>query len=260
MTDGARGLSSLPEHELVRLRDAAREHKLTAPLTSAGLHAAGFGRYTSELIPTLVGLSLDAIVVVADVALAERAHRKPPHLRLVWTGPEGEGTTARETEALVSDLFTQARHEVLIAGFRFDHGKDMFAPLYTSMRDRGVVATVFLDVDIPGEAKTTDGTRDYAERAIDRFYKHNWPFGDPRPTVYYDPRTALPGPPWASLHAKCVVVDEQRTFITSANFTERGHERNIELGVLIIDSSFAAQVVEQWRALVTANLLRTLRT
>jgi phosphatidylserine/phosphatidylglycerophosphate/cardiolipin synthase-like enzyme len=31
------------------------------------------------------------------------------------------------------------------------------------------------------------------------------------------------------------VVDEERLFVTSANFTEAAHERNIEAGVLIAD-------------------------
>lgn len=57
-----------------------------------------------------------------------------------------------------------------------------------------------------------------------------WTFGLPKPDVYYDPRTATPGPPWASLHAKCVIVDDENAFITSANFTDRGQSRNIEVG------------------------------
>lgn len=71
--------------------------------------------------------------------------------------------------------------------------------------------------------------------------------------VYYDPRTAVPGPPWVSLHAKCVVVDERWSFVSSANFTDRGHTRNIELGVLIEDAAFAEQIVTHWRALVAAG-------
>jgi phosphatidylserine/phosphatidylglycerophosphate/cardiolipin synthase-like enzyme len=49
---------------------------------------------------------------------------------------------------------------------------------------------------------------------------------------FYDKRSLLPGPPWCSLHAKCAVVDGARSFISSANFTQRGQERNIEVGVL----------------------------
>jgi phosphatidylserine/phosphatidylglycerophosphate/cardiolipin synthase-like enzyme len=63
------------------------------------------------------------------------------------------------------------------------------------------------------------------------------------------------GPPWASLHAKCIVVDEERTLITSANFTERGQTRNIEAGVLIEDRGFAEELGAQWRQLIAARLV-----
>jgi phosphatidylserine/phosphatidylglycerophosphate/cardiolipin synthase-like enzyme len=53
-----------------------------------------------------------------------------------------------------------------------------------------------------------------------------------------------------------VVVDEQATLIGSANFTDRGQTRNIEVGVLIEDAGFARQVVEQWQGLVNAKLVQ----
>jgi phosphatidylserine/phosphatidylglycerophosphate/cardiolipin synthase-like enzyme len=68
-----------------------------------------------------------------------------------------------------------------------------------------------------------------------------------------------PGRPWASLHAKCTVVDDERTLITSANFTDRGQTRNIEAGVLIEDGAFAEEVSAQWRLLITADLVRRYR-
>ena len=97
---------------------------------------------------------------------------------------------------------------------------------------------------------------EYAIRAIDRFFHEVWTFGAPRPDVYWDPRTAVPGPPWASLHAKCVVVDATRALVTSANFTDRGQSRNIEFGVLIEDEGFAKDVAGQWQLLIVAGLLK----
>lgn len=55
---------------------------------------------------------------------------------------------------------------------------------------------------------------------------------------------------FASLHAKCVVVDERWVLVTSANFTDRGQTRNVEVGVLLDDAGFAgvleAQFVGGW--------------
>jgi len=58
-----------------------------------------------------------------------------------------------------------------------------------------------------------------------------------------------------SLHAKCVVLDDRETFVTSANFTAAGHERNIEVGALIRDSGFAAALRAQFDSLVEAGIL-----
>jgi phosphatidylserine/phosphatidylglycerophosphate/cardiolipin synthase-like enzyme len=53
-----------------------------------------------------------------------------------------------------------------------------------------------------------------------------------------------------------VVVDERMTLIGSANFTERGQERNIETGVLIEDEGFAERMVGQWRRLIEGGLVK----
>lgn len=182
---------------------------------------------------------------------ADRADRPPPHLDLVWTGPETRIATSRDTAMLVRDLFANARREVLIAGFSFDHGEEIFEPLHAVMRDHAVETEIYLQIDrAPPGADVDAHVRDVARR----FLTSNWPFGVPMPTLYYDPRTALPGSV-ASLHAKCIVVDLAKTLITSANFTDRGQTRNVELGVLIDDPDFAARVATQWRSLAQADHL-----
>ena len=91
-------------------------------------------------------------------------------------------------------------------------------------------------------------------RHLGAFHANSWPFGEPRPRLFYDKRALTPGPPYCSLHAKCVVVDGPRAFVSSANFTQRGQERNIEVGVLIDDPTFAGFLAGQWLGLVESGL------
>jgi phosphatidylserine/phosphatidylglycerophosphate/cardiolipin synthase-like enzyme len=49
-------------------------------------------------------------------------------------------------------------------------------------------------------------------------------------------------------------VDGARAFVSSANFTQRGQERNIEVGVLIEDPSFATSLASQWMGLVDTGI------
>ena len=49
------------------------------------------------------------------------------------------------------------------------------------------------------------------------------------------------------------MVDNDQTLISSANFTERGQERNIAVGVLIRDKGFANALERQWFNLIRAK-------
>jgi hypothetical protein len=55
-------------------------------------------------------------------------------------------------------------------------------------------------------------------------------------------------------YTKCIVVDERRALVTSANFTKRAQTRNIEVGVLIEDEHFARALVHQWRSAAEAGV------
>ncbi|MCA9609924.1 MAG: hypothetical protein KC619_30215, partial [Myxococcales bacterium] len=95
------------------------------------------------------------------------------------------------------------------------------------------------------------------DEALADFLDENWPFGAPYPELYYDKRAIVPPPPYSILHAKCVVVDGQRAFVSSANFTKQGQERNIEVGVLLEDPAFARHLAQQWMSLIQADLVCT---
>lgn len=59
-----------------------------------------------------------------------------------------------------------------------------------------------------------------------------------------------------SLHAKCVVVDEQRLFVSSANFTEAAQERNIEIGLVLDSAVLAIKVSGFFENLVETGFLK----
>jgi phosphatidylserine/phosphatidylglycerophosphate/cardiolipin synthase-like enzyme len=133
---------------------------------------------------------------------------------------------------------------VVICGYAFDHGEDIFEPLHKAMRDRDVDVTIFAHID----RVTHPGLEieRHVRRFVMRFLSNNWPFGAPYPTLYYDPRT-VDHDALASLHARCVVIDERIALITSANFTDRGQSRNVEVGALVHDRVFASVLTGQLR-------------
>jgi len=58
------------------------------------------------------------------------------------------------------------------------------------------------------------------------------------------------------LHAKCVAVDRQHAYVSSANFTEAAQERNIEVGLLVRSPRLAAQLTNHFDRLLEAGFLK----
>lgn len=210
----------------------------------------------ADKIGILRGLDAAGTVAVLDAVLAERAGEAAVRAELVWTGPEGKAAWASSTLQVLRELFARAQRSMLVAGYSFDHGRDILAPIHEAMSARGVTVDLFMN--IPSAPKKEQDTEQFVRAEVTRFLVGQWP-GDPKPNVYYDPRTVRPSGPrgakeYASLHAKCVVVDERWSLVGSANFTDRGQTRNIEVGALLDDPSFAQAVLRQFRGAVAAGV------
>lgn len=166
-------------------------------------------------------------------------------LQLVWTGPGPTTDISRDTSVVVRDLFASARSSVLVAGYSFDHAREILAPLHASMCAHGFKGEFFVNLSQNNRRLPLSSEEINAQLA--QFVEEHWCFGAPYPTLHYDTRLRV-STDFLSLHAKCVIVDEKRCLISSANFTDRGQTRNIEAGVLIDDTAFSARLLHQFRA------------
>lgn len=252
MTNRDRGnLSSVPDSTLGLLREAIASGRLRMPVTRSGLLDLGIHHQVEEIENTLSGHSALACLTVLDVTVAERDAVRRPAPELVWTGPERINATARDTAVVLRALFERVQRQVILAGYDFTQGSSLLEPLWIRMCDPGVDAHLFVHVEQPNEALSDETA--YGNERVRQILKEIWPFGAPFPHVYYD-RRALKPRPWFNMHAKCVVVDGECAFITSANFTRRAQEQNTECGVLLEDPTFAHHLARQWMGLVEAGL------
>jgi phosphatidylserine/phosphatidylglycerophosphate/cardiolipin synthase-like enzyme len=239
--------------ELERLAEALQAGRVGAPVSVSAMDALGL-RGVAARAEAFAGLDREATLAVIEVALDERRAPRPT-LDLVWSGPEGKTGWAAPTAKVLTDLFERAERSVLLAGYSFDHGATILEPLHAVMVARKVTVDVFLHV-----ATAPRGTKDvdaYVANEVARFLSVQWAWPE-KPRVYVDPRTATPAGhgQHASMHAKCVVVDEKWSLVGSANFTSRGQERNIEVGALIDDAAFARAVVSQFRSAIAVGVFR----
>jgi phosphatidylserine/phosphatidylglycerophosphate/cardiolipin synthase-like enzyme len=165
------------------------------------------------------------------------------------------GAGSRDTSVVVRELFSRANSSVLVAGFAISNGNEIFRALADRMvLVPTLVVRMFLNV-----ARDDDDLASN-DAILQSFYlsfkKRHWP-GSMYPQIFYDPRALETSfSKRASLHAKCIVIDGERCFVSSANFTESGQARNIEVGVLVEDRNLAMSIHRQFESLLTHGILR----
>ena len=262
--------ATLVFHQLGRpaLESLARAldgQRLAPPFTLAGVrrHVSQdlAGPVCAELEQmSELGMSPVHMAHLLRVLARERASSQAvaDRVELVWSGTEVGGSMSRDTSVVVQELFSRARRSVLVSSYAVDRdhkAEALFGTLAQRMDEEPALSVhLFLNVHRRYGDETPDVVllREFAET----FRHHIWP-GDRMPEVFHDPRSlAVGGETRACLHAKCIVVDEQQVLISSANFTEAAHERNIEAGVLLTDGLVARTLRSQFESLVARDLLR----
>lgn len=253
-------LMSLSVDELRSVAAGLRAGRLPIPLSplSLGPYVGRAGQDGALALVELTseGLTGAHLAVFLDALASGRqiGRRSEADVELVSTGPEAGGVPGRDTRIVVRELFQHAERLVIVAGYAVYQGRDVFRALAERMdKNPSLAVKMFLDVQ-RAHADTTLAS-ELLRRFADRFRRHEWP-GSRRPEVFYDPRSLdLEGWKRASLHAKCIVVDDSISFISSANFTEAAQVRNVEIGVLIESESFARQLAGHFLGLADRRLL-----
>ncbi|MBD2261195.1 DISARM system phospholipase D-like protein DrmC [Pseudanabaena sp. FACHB-2040] len=250
---------------LSSIADALETERLAFPASSVSLRS-----YVPEtLLPEVVaevnqlhqqGMTGNQIAYMLRLLAQERtaSQARQDLIDLVWTGPEVLGTESRDTGVVVRELFSSAQHSVLISSFAIDQGAkghELFRPLAERMdTNPNLQVRMFLNVKRKYQDPTPASVllRQFAET----FRRHVWP-GKRLPEVFHDPRAVeMTADSNVCLQAKCVVVDEERLLITSANFTEAAHERNIEAGILMTDRIVARAIRSQFEMLSARGALK----
>jgi phosphatidylserine/phosphatidylglycerophosphate/cardiolipin synthase-like enzyme len=252
-------LRALPTHIQSDLARGLRSGRLTAGASRFMIRYAfpetseAAARELAALLEG--GLGTEHAALLLEVVAAER----PPELaaskiELVTSGPDAVGDS-RDTGVILRQLFASAERRVLIVGFAIHQGREIFAVLGERMGELPDL-DVRMCLDIrrnPGDTTRTDAL---LRRFAERFLRHEWP-GPRPPEVFYDPRSLVEVDALrASLHAKCVVVDGERVYIGSANFTEAAQLRNIEIGIVIRSAETALAVERHFDGLIGQTRLR----
>jgi len=249
-------LLSLGPSELRALATSVRNGRVSAPYSGLSLeriveqHVAASVSSKLNLL-SASGMSSEALSACLELT-AEALSSRPlleDLVDLVTTGPEAGGVANRGTAVVVSELFRGAEHSVLVAGYTVYQGQKVFEALGDRMIQHPQLETrMFLDV--PRKQSDTSSAEALIARFVHQFKNLQWPNGMPLPNVYCCGHLITQQGKPGSLHAKCIVVDGEHVFVSSANFTEAAQERNIEVGLLVQSPVLAERVCRFFDALL----------
>ncbi len=245
--------------ELEILRDAIVHQQIKHPFKSISLSPILGERAAPELVLSLNRLAEKMgpqnVGPFLDVLLDDcKMHNQSKPYELVWTGPEGEEVFNRDTRVVVQQLFDQAQKSLLIAGFAFYNGRELFKQL-ASRYDISSDLEITLCLNVHRKDHDSSDSEMVARNFRETFIKYNWP-GKKVPPIFYDPRSLeKDSTNRAQLHAKCIVVDGLKCFVGSANFTDKAQLKNIEAGILVNDPEFSKDLESHFKGLIEGGQL-----
>lgn len=250
----------LGETDLRILAAALRSGRLNPPFSPLSLQRL-IGDHISAVIAewmtgiAATGCSPAAMASWLD-AFADGLHKRTAldhAVQLVTTAPQGDGAVHRDTAVVVQDLLRRARKSVLISTYGVYGGREIFQTLAERM-DASMELGVRIFVNIERKHGETGSIREIVDRFVHQFREYHWPAQSRLPDIYYDVRSTAEKPSeTAVLHAKCIVIDSEELFVTSANFTEAAQSRNVEAGLLVKSSAIADQATRFFDSLIRSG-------
>src|ERR1035438_4390447 len=159
------GLLSLSASDLTALKEALRTGRLPAPFLPALIERIVPRTVSDDVSAALQamaasGTNRQGLVAALELLATARAQQLSIDevIELVTTGPEAGTVTNRDTQVVVEELFRNAQHSVLVAGYELYQAAAVFRTLADRMAEEprpGV--RMFLNVKRPFGDTTTDG-------------------------------------------------------------------------------------------------------
>lgn len=253
-------LYELPEASLKAISASLSGGQLSVGLSVLALRSIAGDDAVSVLgaLEGLVarGMELSQIAVLLDALAGQRAKLGDTAslYDIVLSGPDVPSVPTADTGAVMQTLIAEASSSIMLVGYAVHNGKRLFTPLAERMKlSPQLQVVMYLDISRP--RTDTSLSSEIVRRFAADFRSKHWPWPQV-PTILYDPRAlAEGGEVRASLHAKCVIVDRKAALITSANFTEAAHQRNIEAGVLVRHAPLVERLASYFEGLRASGQL-----
>ncbi|NMN97829.1 DISARM system phospholipase D-like protein DrmC [Antrihabitans stalactiti] len=188
----------------------------------------------------------------ADVAPAHAAvflrglaagyeHAASDTVETVWSGPSEYGVPVRATAQVLIEVINTAKTELLLMTYSAKPHEQIRTSL-TAATSRGVSVSVVVET-IQGAGSAMSGAEPAAAFArIPGLRLWHWPRAQRLEAT-------------SKMHAKLAVADRRLLFVSSANLTQSGVEKNVEAGLLVRGGNAPARAAEHVDALRISGIL-----
>lgn len=184
--------------------------------------------------------ALEAMAWESDAA------RRRLSVDLVWTGPPVSGQVMRSTDQRIIELIDSATRSIWIVAFAAYRIPSIVAAFERAI-GRGVQLSFVLEDSGESQGKVSfDPIHAFGASLAGRANVYLWPM---------EQRQRDERGRHGALHAKCLLVDGEALFVSSANFTEFAMTVNLELGALIKSREIGGDVERLFERLIATGVL-----
>ncbi|MBB6451613.1 phosphatidylserine/phosphatidylglycerophosphate/cardiolipin synthase-like enzyme [Salirhabdus euzebyi] len=174
--------------------------------------------------------------------MAKSQLESEPRIFPVWTGPLLEkGPIKLKTYETVKYLIDSAESEVFIVGYNFSFKNDDIKKLLRSI-EQAVERNCRVNIIVNKVESNFKEIMDHWEKEQYQLNVYHW-IGSKEED-------------FTSLHAKIIIIDQQKLLLTSANFSYHGFQKNIETGVVIENHQISRDIWNQYYMLMKENQMR----
>ena len=151
--------------------------------------------------------------------------QKEQNIELLWTGPSpASQIPARRIDQVLYDLISSANREILLVTFAAYKISRLTDGLVKAL-DRKVHVRLILEFEETSQGQLSmDALNAFPEVIRQRAQIYYWPLDKREQNAHGKP---------GKLHAKVAIIDDQ-VVLSSANLTDDGFNRNLELGALLL--------------------------
>lgn len=171
------------------------------------------------------------------------------HVELLWTGPSpASQIPARRIDQVLYDLIGSAKQEILLVTFAAHKISRLTDGLVRAL-NRGVNVRLILEFEETSQGQLSmDALNAFPEIIRQRGQIYYWPLDERERNAHGKP---------GKLHAKVAIIDDQ-VVLSSANLTDDGFNRNLELGALLYSSDILDRLREHFDGLCVNGTLKLL--